>query len=55
MEGGLAANEWVKVVSPVIGGKGGGSNVSAQASGTLISKVQEAVKIAREFATSKTV
>ncbi len=53
-EGSLTANEWVKAVAPVIGGKGGGSNVSAQASGPLINKIQEAIQAAREFASSKT-
>lgn len=50
---GLSACDWAKTVSLVIGGKGGGNQVSAQASGTLIGNVQEAVKMAREFATSK--
>ncbi len=40
---------WVKAVFPMIGGKGGGSNVSSQASGPLVNKVQEAIQAAREF------
>ncbi len=54
-ESGLTASDWVKVVAPVVGGKAGGSKVSAQATGSLLNKVQEAVKVAREFANSKIV
>eukprot|EP00731_Ephydatia_muelleri_P026421 Em0018g521a len=50
---GLKADEWVKAVSAVIGGKSGGKDVSAQASGPHIDKLQEAVLVAEEFAKMK--
>lgn len=50
---GLTASSWVKAVADVIDGKGGGSNVAAQASGTNVSKLSEALSIAREFAKMK--
>lgn len=53
MSQGLKADEWVKAVSTVIGGKSGGKEVSAQASGPLIDKLQEAIHVAEEFAKMK--
>ena len=53
MSQGLKADEWVKAVSAVIGGKSGGKDVSAQASGPHIDKLQEAVLVAEEFAKMK--
>ncbi|RWS11029.1 alanine--tRNA ligase: cytoplasmic-like protein, partial [Dinothrombium tinctorium] len=53
VESGLKANEWVQSIAELIKGKGGGKPESAQASGNEISKVDEAVAIARKFAKSK--
>ena len=50
---GLKADEWVKAVSNVIGGKSGGKDVSAQASGPHIDRLQEAIRVAEEFAKMK--
>ena len=50
---GLTASEWVKVVAPVIGGKGGGNNTSAQASGTTTDKLTEAIEVAKTYASNK--
>ncbi|XP_050360511.1 alanine--tRNA ligase, cytoplasmic [Nymphalis io] len=52
-EKGLLASEWIQSIVPIIGGKGGGKAESAQASGTNIRALNEAIKVAREFATSK--
>lgn len=52
-EKGLLASEWVQSVVPVIGGKGGGKAESAQASGNNVNALDEAIKVAREFANSK--
>lgn len=52
-EKGLLASEWVQSVVPVIGGKGGGKAESAQASGNNVKALDEAIKVAREFANSK--
>ncbi|KAJ2953574.1 hypothetical protein O0L34_g1178 [Tuta absoluta] len=52
-EKGLLAGEWVQSVVPIMKGKGGGKAESAQASGTNPQCLQEAIKIARDFATSK--
>ena len=50
---GLTASDWVKCVAPVIGGKGGGSKTSAQASGVNTDKLSEAVEAAKTFASSR--
>ena len=50
---GLKADEWMKAVSDVTGGKGGGNNSGAQASSPNINKLQEAMGVAREFAKLK--
>lgn len=50
---GLTASEWVNQVSPLLGGKGGGKAESAQASGSNISALSEALKKALDFASSK--
>ncbi|KAJ1643212.1 Alanine--tRNA ligase [Coemansia asiatica] len=47
---GLKANEWAKCVSDIVGGKNGGKEESAQGSGVDVSKVDEAIKAAEEFA-----
>ncbi|GBB93113.1 hypothetical protein RclHR1_02110012 [Rhizophagus clarus] len=47
---GLKASEWAKTVSETVGGKSGGKDDSAQGSGTNIDKLDEAIKIAEQFA-----
>ncbi|XP_072013777.1 alanine--tRNA ligase, cytoplasmic-like [Amphiura filiformis] len=46
---GLKANEWVKHVSDVMGGRGGGKDASAQATGDQVHAIDEAIKLATEF------
>ena len=53
MSRGLKADEWVKAVSMVIGGKCGGKAMSAEATGPCLEKLQEALLVAREFASLK--
>ncbi|XP_063974984.1 alanine--tRNA ligase, cytoplasmic [Diachasmimorpha longicaudata] len=50
---GLKANEWIQAISPLMGGKGGGKAESAQASGGNVNALEEALKVAREFAGMK--
>ena len=50
---GLKADEWVKAVSGVIGGKGGGKPASAQGSGDKYTEVNEVLTIASDFAKMK--
>ena len=50
---GFKANEWVQQVSGVINGKGGGKELNAQAVGSNVGKVEEAVELARKFAELK--
>ena len=50
---GLKANTWVEQVAPVINGKGGGKDVSAQATGSNTKGLEEAMKIALDFANLK--
>ena len=50
---GLTASSWVKAVTDVTGGKGGGSNVAAQASAPTSGKLSEALSVAKEFAKLK--
>jgi len=50
---GLKANEWVKEVSTIIGGKGGGKPLSAQGSGDNLKEVDKAINLAKEFAILK--
>ncbi|KAI1285266.1 Alanine--tRNA ligase, cytoplasmic [Halotydeus destructor] len=50
---GLKANEWVQQINSVINGKGGGKPESAQASGTKIGSLSEALDIAKQFANLK--
>ncbi|XP_013181141.1 PREDICTED: alanine--tRNA ligase, cytoplasmic [Papilio xuthus] len=52
-EKGLLASEWVQSIVSVMGGKGGGKAESAQASGNNPKSITEAIKIAKEFASSK--
>lgn len=50
---GLKADEWVKSVSELLGGKCGGKDVSAQGSGPNIGCIDKAVETARKFAEQK--
>lgn len=50
---GLKANEWVTHVLTVLGGKGGGRELVAQGTGTQDDKVDEALKLAQDFAKLK--
>ncbi|XP_064641704.1 alanine--tRNA ligase, cytoplasmic-like isoform X2 [Lineus longissimus] len=51
--GGLKASEWVAKVSTVIGGKGGGKDLAAQAVGSNVTALKEAMDVARDFAKMK--
>jgi len=53
IEKGLKANEWVQHVSTVMNGKGGGKPESAQASGSNYDKLNEVLKLAATFASTK--
>ena len=46
---GLLAKDWAAAVAPVIGGKAGGKPDTAQGRGTLVDKVDEAIKTATEL------
>ncbi|XP_067937856.1 alanine--tRNA ligase, cytoplasmic-like [Watersipora subatra] len=46
---GLKAKEWVEQVSPLLNGKGGGKDASAQATGSNISGCDEAMKLSIEY------
>ncbi len=46
----LKAGDWIKTVAPIVGGGGGGRPDFAQAGGRDASKVEEAKKVALEFA-----
>ncbi|XP_051168075.1 alanine--tRNA ligase, cytoplasmic isoform X2 [Leptopilina boulardi] len=50
---GLKANEWIQSITSIMNGKGGGKPESAQASGSNISGLNEALKVAKEYASSK--
>ena len=50
---GLTAKSWVDQVVPLIAGKGGGKDLSAQATGTKTDALSEALKTATEFAKLK--
>ncbi|XP_068022711.1 alanine--tRNA ligase, cytoplasmic [Melanerpes formicivorus] len=47
---GLKANQWVQEVSALMDGKGGGKDVSAQATGKNVGCLQEALRVATDFA-----
>jgi alanyl-tRNA synthetase len=49
----LKASEWVKDVCTLIGGKGGGRDTSAQASGDSPSQLEAALKRSKDFALTK--
>ncbi|KAJ8281193.1 hypothetical protein GJAV_G00064570 [Gymnothorax javanicus] len=50
---GLKASEWVQEVCPLMDGKGGGKDLSAQATGWNTQCVQEALRLANDFARLK--
>uniref|UniRef100_A0A8C9RQE9 Alanine--tRNA ligase n=1 Tax=Scleropages formosus TaxID=113540 RepID=A0A8C9RQE9_SCLFO len=50
---GLKASEWVQEVCPLLDGKGGGKDTSAQATGHNAHCLQEALQLASKFALSK--
>lgn len=50
---GLTANAWIKEVSEVIGGKGGGREESAQATGNNVKSLGKALEVAHNFAKLK--
>ncbi|PVD20508.1 hypothetical protein C0Q70_18664 [Pomacea canaliculata] len=52
-DNGLTAKEWVDKVVGLISGKGGGSNVSAQATGSNIAALSQAMDVATKFAQLK--
>ncbi|MCH7961524.1 MAG: hypothetical protein IIC49_04240, partial [Planctomycetes bacterium] len=53
IERGLRAGDWVREVAGVVGGKGGGRPEQAQGGGTEVGKVDEALAVARAFATER--
>lgn len=50
---GLKANEWVQNIQTLINGKGGGKDLSAQATGTNTGSLQEAMTISTKFVCDK--
>ncbi|XP_074644189.1 alanine--tRNA ligase, cytoplasmic-like isoform X2 [Tubulanus polymorphus] len=50
---GLKANEWVQNICTLIGGKGGGKEMSAQATGTNTDTLGEAIQLSWDFAKLK--
>ncbi|VDD95294.1 unnamed protein product [Enterobius vermicularis] len=50
IEKGLKASDWIAKVCEVIGGKGGGKDAQAQATGDCVSRLPEAVQLANAFA-----
>lgn len=51
--GKIKANEWVGEALKVLGGKGGGRPTAAQGQGTEVTKVDDALAVATEFAKLK--
>lgn len=49
---GLKANAWADVISNRFNGKGGGKDISAQASVTGVDNVEEIIKLANKFAST---
>lgn len=47
---GLKASQWVQEVSGLMDGKGGGKDVSAQATGKNVGCLREALQLATDFA-----
>uniref|UniRef100_UPI0037E8FDAE alanine--tRNA ligase, cytoplasmic n=1 Tax=Semicossyphus pulcher TaxID=241346 RepID=UPI0037E8FDAE len=50
---GLKASEWVQEICPLMDGKGGGKEMSAQATGRNTQCLQDALEVANEFARLK--
>lgn len=50
---GLKASEWVQELCPLLDGKGGGKDMSAQATGKNTQCLQEALQMSNEFARLK--
>ena len=50
---GLKANEWISSIQALIDGKGGGKDVSAQATGVSLDKLDQVVKTAHSYAVQK--
>ncbi|MEQ2185354.1 Alanine--tRNA ligase, cytoplasmic [Goodea atripinnis] len=50
---GLKASEWVQELCPLLDGKGGGKDMSAQATGRNTQCLQEALQLSNEFARLK--
>ena len=50
---GLKANEWIKNIQDLMNGKGGGKDMSAQATGTNITCLQEALQKSTAYAQDK--
>lgn len=50
---GLAADQWVKNLTDLLNGKGGGKAENAQLSGTNVSALKRAVQLSEEFAQQK--
>ena len=50
---GLKASEWVQELCPLLDGKGGGKDMSAQATGRNTQCLQQALQMANEFARLK--
>jgi len=49
----INAGDWIKQVAPVVGGGGGGRADFAQAGGKDVSKIDAAIKVAKEFIEEK--
>ena len=50
---GLKANEWVAQVSTIMVGKGGGKDISAQATGTNVACLDQVMDLATKFVQMK--
>ncbi|MFN9992737.1 MAG: DHHA1 domain-containing protein, partial [Phycisphaerales bacterium] len=50
LKSGLKAGDWVREVAAIMGGKGGGKPDSAQGGGSDLSKLKDALSLARTFA-----
>ena len=50
---GLQADQWVLSVSQTLGGKGGGSKLTARCMGSNVEGLAEALTIAKDFAKMK--
>lgn len=52
---GIRADEWMKEIAPLLGGKGGGKGESAQGGGNQPEKIPEALKVARQWLEKKVI